>query len=350
MAPLRQDRMTKDERMIALLKRQPLDRVPVWGLAVGFAGLNVGYTIADMYSDAQKAFDAVAWTADQYGFQDIPWVHSVPGKVGSFEMPSGEFSQAPMTTSYLVNTEEEASKLELPDLRRGGGGADIECGKLVEKSGGPLVGFNALTLTYAGVLCGVERLCKWMIKKPELAHRLLRLATDTSVERASYWADTFAPERLLPLVSEPTASNQIISPRQFEEFVLPYVKDLHEKMLAMGVKHILCHICGEQNLNLPQWAQVPMGDPGIVSFGHEVDLEDASKYFPKDIIMGNVEPAVIQTGTPEQVYELTRICIEKGRKHPGGFMLAPGCEMPPVAPSYNVWTMMKAVSDFGWYD
>ena len=93
-----------------------------------------------------------------------------------------------------------------------------------------------------------------------------------------------------------------------------------------------------------------MGYPGIVSIGHEIDLEVASKYFPNDILMGNVEPAVIQTGIPAQVYELARICIEKGRKHPGGFMLAPGCELPPKAPSYNLWTMMKAVSDFGWYE
>ena len=92
-----------------------------------------------------------------------------------------------------------------------------------------------------------------------------------------------------------------------------------------------------------------MGNPGIVSVGHEVDLEVVSEYFPNDIIMGNVEPAIIQSGTPEQIFELTKTCIKKGMKHRGGFMLAPGCEMPPKAPSYNVWTMMKAVNDFGWY-
>ena len=120
-------------------------------------------------------------------------------------------------------------------------------------------------------------------------------------------------------------------------------------MLATGVKHIYMHICGEQNANLASWAQIPYGKPGIVGFGHEVDLETASKYFPEHIIMGNVEPAVIQNGTPEQIYKLSKICIEKGRKHPGGFMLAPGCEMPPMAPEENVCAMMQAVSDFGWY-
>lgn len=344
---LKPDRMSRDERMVALLKRQPLDRIPVFGFLLGFPAVNVGYAIADMYSDPQKAFDAMQWTTDQYGFQDIPWVSWSPR--AEVEMPTGEYSQAPIVSRYPVTTEEEAWRLEMT-VKREDGRATMKCAKLVEAAGGSFIDFPVATFTYAAGFCGVERLCRWAVRRPELAHRLLGLATRAGVQRVRHWVDTFGPERLLPFTAEPTASNQIISPKQFQEFVLPYIKELHEQMLSMGIKHILCHICGEQNLNLPYWAQVPMGDPGIVSFGHEVDIDVASRYFPDDIIMGNVEPAVIQTGRPEQVYELTRMCIEKGRKHPGGFMLAPGCELPPKSPPYNVWTMIKAVSDFGWYD
>ena len=50
----------------------------------------------------------------------------------------------------------------------------------------------------------------------------------------------------------------------------------------------------------------------LSALGHEVDLATAAAYFPKDVIMGNINPAVLQTGTPEEVYELTRKVIEKG--------------------------------------
>jgi len=93
-----------------------------------------------------------------------------------------------------------------------------------------------------------------------------------------------------------------------------------------------------------------MGNPGMISIGHEVDIEVAAGYFPRDIIVGNVEPGIIQEGTTEQVYELSRICIEKGKKCPGGFILAPGCDMPPHAPTENVWMLTQAVNDFGWYE
>jgi len=77
----------------------------------------------------------------------------------------------------------------------------------------------------------------------------------------------------------------------------------------MGVKTIYCHICGEQNRNLPLWAQIPMGDPGMLSFGHEVDIATAAKYFPDHIIAGNVNPQVIASGSLWEVYELSREAI-----------------------------------------
>jgi uroporphyrinogen decarboxylase len=94
----------------------------------------------------------------------------------------------------------------------------------------------------------------------------------------------------------------------------------------------------------------PWHHPSVLSFGHEVDLEVASKYFPEDIIYGNVEPTVIQTGTPQQIYELSKTAIKKGKKAPGGFILGPGCDLPPLTPPENMHAITRAVSDFGWYD
>ena len=91
------------------------------------------------------------------------------------------------------------------------------------------------------------------------------------------------------------------------------------------------------------------GDPGIVSFGHEVDLTKAAEYFPNDIMAGNLNPTIIQEETPEEVYEASREVIEKYKTLPGGFMFAPGCELPPMAPVDNVRAMTRAVNDVGYY-
>jgi uroporphyrinogen decarboxylase len=93
-----------------------------------------------------------------------------------------------------------------------------------------------------------------------------------------------------------------------------------------------------------------MGDPGIVSIGHEIDLQTAAEYFPYDIVAGNLDPTIIQTATPEKVYKAYREVIEKGKTLPCGFIFAPGCELPPMAPVENIEAMTKAVNDFGWYE
>ena len=92
-----------------------------------------------------------------------------------------------------------------------------------------------------------------------------------------------------------------------------------------------------------------MGNPGIVSFGEEIDLETAAGYFPNDIIYGNLNPALIQTGTPKQVYTAAKKIILQGKKS-GRYIFGRGCELPPRASRENLLAMTAAVNDFGWYD
>jgi uroporphyrinogen decarboxylase len=354
MGQFRQDRMTEKERREALLNRQPVDRVPFDVLSVSLAAAMVGESKVDMYVDYEKCFWAQLRTREMFDAMEyLTFLGGFPMlEFGSeVSMPTSEYAMAVSITRPAVQSEEDVWKLEMPNVKTAGALPKmLQFGKLQDKHGLPIMNLSGGILTTVGYITGVETMCRWMIRKPELVHRLCRIATDFHIAIEQYWVDTFGPENIMPLTGAPTESNQIISPKQFEEFCLPYQKEIHEKTLAMGVKHFYTHICGEQNLNLPYWAQIPMGDPGVISFGHEIDIDTASKYFPNDILLGNVEPAVIQTGKPEEVYELSRICLEKGMKHRAGFILAPGCEMPTKAPPYNIWMMRKAINDFGWYE
>ena len=96
------------------------------------------------------------------------------------------------------------------------------------------------------------------------------------------------------------------------------------------------------------WKKVPMGDPGLLTFGHEVDLRTAIDVFGESsVIMGNVEPALIQTGHPGDLYEACVAAIDKGTNAPRGFVLMSGCGFPPRTPPYNFYTMVKAAREYG---
>jgi uroporphyrinogen decarboxylase len=272
---------------------------------------------------------------------------------GDILWPNSEFDQAPKVARLPVNKEEDIDALKVPDIETAGiVPLMMAVSRMQAESGGSLVASMTLgPWSLAGNICGIERLCRWTLKRPDLVHKIQQKVLPFSVGLIRYWVDTFGANRLFPWVGgSAAASNQLISPKHFKEFVLPYMEELYGEARRMGLKHIYCHICGEQNMNLPYWSQLDFGDPGVISFGHEVDLETAGNYFPKDVIMGNINPSVIQNGSQEEVYELAIETIINGKKCPGGFMLAPGCELPPRAPEENIWAMMQAVSDHGWYD
>jgi len=349
--------MTKDERWLALLKRQPLDRLPFFAWALGFSAIYCDLPIADVYNTPKKTQDAVNRTTAVFGWQDLPVIGY--GAMGAWEFggeikwPSGEFSQAPTVVRRPVKIEEDIDNLKVPDVKMAGiVPLMMEVCKLEQKRGAVLTMCHTQgPWGLATNIAGIETLFRWVKKKPELAHKLMEKTLLFSIEVIRYWVDTFGADHVLPWVSgTAAASNQLISPNTVEEFVFPYQKRLCHEVRGMGINHIFGHICGEQNLNLPYWSQLDFGDPGIISFDHDVDLETASKYFPNHIIMGNISSTIIQEGKPEEVYEATKQVIEKGRKFPGGFMLAPNCDLPPMATIDNVWAMMQALSDFGWYE
>jgi len=356
---MRKDRLTDEERMEALWNRQKPDRVPIWGLSSGFSALNVGYHISDFYTDAKKAADAQRWTNEQYGWQSITvslgtyCAFAAEEFGGEVKWPNGDSMQAPVVTHYAVDTDEGILDLKVPDnLEKLGNIRRVleNTAYMLKWKGTVISPYLPGPMDTAEAVLGMDRLCRLLLKKPELIHHAFRIFTDFKLALAKLFADTFSADRLVPEVGGPMQANSIISPKQFEEFCLPYIKEQHDKMREMGYKHMWFHPCGEQNANLAFWAQCDFGDPGIVSVGREIDLNTVAKYFPNDICFGNLDPSIIQVETAEFVYEASKEIILRGKGVSGGFIFAPGCDMPPKAPPYNVWMMTKAINDFGWYE
>ena len=336
-----------------LLAGEEIDRPLVWlyGAVPSFAVQNVGYPPVTAYNDPEKAFDAQMKTIAMYGADGIPRI-AVGGASdvtwafgGKIKWPSDEYDMAPVAVHHPVNNEKEATDLELPaDIASAGPmPLYLTMARLQYDNHLPVFPFVTSPIEGARSLCGVELLMRWMIKKPELAHRMLRLATDYSVAVVKHFAETFPGDRQLIYVAAPTASNQLISPKLFEAFVLPYQYELHTETLAIGMQHIFCHICGEQNKNLSMWRQIPMGDPGVVSFGHEVNLFDAVTSFgDRCIIAGNIEPTLIHLGPAREIYRLSCEALMKGQSSPRGFILMPGCGIPFNTPPYHLYMLKKA--------
>jgi uroporphyrinogen decarboxylase len=351
--------MTERERIEAILNREKPDRVPIWPFAPhGFAAIYSHLSLTDAYTNPEACYYAQRQTCRDFGWVFFPWIgYAAMGAWefgGEIRMPDGEYDQAPMVTRYPIEKDEDIYDLKWPGPDSGFYPIARKFAELARKERLDNEPFNATIGAGGGFgmacnIVGLDKFLKWLIKKPDLAHYLIKTLSDHSLAGLTRQAEMLGIEGVIGFSGGPTSSNDLISPTQFEEFVLPSLQEGQEKLRALGYKTTYVHICGEHNANLPYWSQVDFGDPGIIGVGHEVGLATAARYFPDDIILGNLEPAIIQTGTPEQVYEATRTIIEEGKQLPNGFIFSPGCDLPPKAPVENVRMMNKAVSDFGWY-
>lgn len=348
--------MTSKQRIASILSNKAVDRVPHFPFILGFCAKNLGYPISTIYSDAEKSFHAQLKTFEQYGIDWGPiYGYASYGTWefgGEIDMPAGDYQQAPAHKMFPVQTEEDVDRLLLPDITTAGClPIAMAFSELQKQHGTPISVVVGGNLTIAGNICAVEKLCRWMLKKPILAHRIMRLATEHIVEIVSHWSNTFGAENVIPQFWEPVASNRIISPKQFKEFVLPYLIESSQRILQMGVRHLLFHICGDQNANLPMWSEVSMGNPGLCSFGEEIDIDTAiAQLGPKAVIIGNIDPSLLLSGSPEEIFDRCKKIIQKGKNAPRGFMFSSGCEVSPETPGYHVYLMKKAIEMFGGCD
>jgi len=350
----RNTKMTDLECLEALFRREKPERVVYWEYyTIAIAAVRAGLTIEKVYADPVASYYSQKKMADELGLVFHPVWECLGGDFGAeCDLSHSGYSQGPAITRHPIRSRDDLRRLE-----------KLECTLLPEG-----VAFSRLAssektdnclfdvtlnisgpFTKAGHLCGVDRLCRWIIEDPGLVHQILRMTTDYLIDGSRQWLEAFPSARNLLLVSEPIASNNIISPEHFKNFAWPYIREYQEAALNLGYRHIFCHICGNQNANLPYWAKIPMGNPGIISIGPEMDIETVAQYFPNDIIHGNLNPVLLQTGTPEDVYQAARRVVEQGQKIGGRFVFGQGCEIPPRAADENIRAMIRAVADYGWY-
>jgi uroporphyrinogen decarboxylase len=349
--------MTDAACLEAVLRRETAERVVYMEYyPLPIAAIQEGKEIADAYTDPVFAYESQKKLANETGWIFQPVYPSLGGDFGGeSKLPEGQYAQSRTVVRHAVENEAEAWKLRVPDLKiKPAARKDTDFAYLSAREKLANEVFNVTLcvsgpFTEAGEICGIERLCRWMVRKPEIVHHLLRIATDYLVQEAAAWRNTYKEANIIYFPSEPTASNNLISPAHFAEFAFPYIIELHRKVLALGYRHILCHICGNQAANLPYWAKVPMGDPGIVSVGPEIDIETAADFFPHDIIYGNLDPVILQTGTPDQVYKAAGKVVRHGKKLGRRYTFGQGCEIPPRASRENLLAMTRAVADYGWY-
>jgi uroporphyrinogen decarboxylase len=189
--------------------------------------------------------------------------------------------------------------------------------------------------TLAGLLYGAENLMRDIYRDSESVRRLLDFTTDLYLAYAKLYIENGAD---LVLLSEPTASGDMISRKHFEAFVVPVFKRVFAELHKNKVRTAL-HICG----NITKQLDLLNGiGAEFISVDFKVSLAKCREVFDgKTAFAGNMNPvAVMQQETPEGVVKACEQCIAEAGTGPG-FLLMPGCDIPPSTPAANIKAMIE---------
>jgi uroporphyrinogen decarboxylase len=304
---------------------------------------NSGSTFLDLIADPEKYARVIIATAEKLR-SDIVYVGSGYNNFLAAAL-GGKIKirviGAPDLEAPLINTPED-----LDDLRPENIDGDTvinnirEATRIVNKE----IGREYLVtttcwgpFTKAANLRGVEALMRDIFKNPDFTRRVV----DFSAGLLERFYEPLIEDGTLSVISvaDPTASGDLISKKQFVDFALPALQKFVRNMKKKGVKTLL-HICGNTSDKLHEIAS---SRAACFSLDHKVDLARAKEELKGKIcIAGNVNPvAVLNNGTPAEIRRVAQDCIAMAAEG-GGYVLMPGCDIPPTVPLENIQSFIDA--------
>lgn len=142
------------------------------------------------------------------------------------------------------------------------------------------------------------------------------------------------------VMAEPAAG--LLSPALAEEFSTYYVQKIIEAV--NDPDFVFCyHNCGSAASDMMD--AFGKLDADIFHFGNVVDIEKACRSLPKDkVIMGNVNPVLFRTGTPETVAGDTERVYNLCNQYEN-FMISTGCDVPAASSWGNIDAYFSKVTE-----
>ncbi len=248
--------------------------------------------------------------------------------------------EVPTVTAALIHDEEEAAALRIPEV---GAGRTGECIKAIREvteliTDRPVLAGIIGPFSLAGRLLDMTEIMILCIEEPELVEAVLEKATEFLINYGKAFKEAGANGIA---IAEPAAG--LLSPNLIRDFSMPYVKRLIESVEDDSFA-VLYHNCGSV---VPLLDQIKGIHPGAYSIGNAVDIEEALKALPDDsLVIGNIDPAgTFRHGTPEKIQEETLELLKRCGKYPN-FVIASGCDIPPMTSMENIQAFFDAVEEF----
>jgi [methyl-Co(III) methanol-specific corrinoid protein]:coenzyme M methyltransferase len=331
--------LTPKERVLAALDMKKLDRPPVvcfTQIVTVDAMEAVKVYWPDAHTNAQQMATLGAAPSKVFGFECVrlPFCLTVEAEVMGCRVDLGKMDRTPMVKQHAFDENSIPEDLPADAMKRGRIPTVIEATKIAKQQHGkdlPIIAGTTGPFTIAGHLVGTENLLLWIVTNPEAVVKAIKFAT--KLEKAYIEALDAAGADVI-VMSDPSASTDMLSGEMFDEFAKPYIKECFS-----GVKHAktVLHICGDTTMLLDH--MIATGVTGL-SIEENVQPEKAVEIVAgRAALVGNVGVVrPLLQGTPDDVARDAVRC-----KNAGFNLVAPGCGLAARVPAANLHALVKAI-------
>jgi MtaA/CmuA family methyltransferase len=332
------------QRIAAALRGERPDRVPVMLHNFMMAAREAGHTMKAFREDPAKLAESFIRAVETYGYDGVLVdvdTATLAGALGvPLELPDDEPA---LCRGARLARLEEVDDLEPPDVGRYPRvQVWLEGVRLLVRHFGREVhvrgNCDQAPFSLASMVRGAA---EWMMDlmdegNRERAERLLDRCAEAGLQFIRLMATTGAH-----MVSngDSPAGPDLVSPRLYRSFALPWEKRLVDEAHRLGLPHAL-HICGRTDRILDGMLET---GADALDLDYKTDMRLAHERMRgRAALIGNLDPSgVLALGTPVLVEEKTRELVRTFADTPRLIVNA-GCAIPATTPPENLRAMIHA--------
>lgn len=366
--------MNSFEKLYRAINLQPTPEIPVYPHIVTFAGRCAGITQAELFSSNKVWLQAYEKTLARVGRPDVvfpmnpadtAFTESMRVKLPGKELGPDEPFQF-VEEEFMLESDYDVI------LTKGWNAWSMDFMKRIQNPPltGPLstlrvvwrfirVGMNTKknvkywkdrglpVMFHAGVAPPFDVLSLSRSLRPffrdifynaDKVKKAIELGTDAMIQLGITNAKRAGGDRVAIFAMRSSAS--FISPKIFDEFSFPSIKKMVKAYHAAGLVSVL-HCDGNWDPMIPRFLELPRASC-VVELDGATDIRKAREVLKGHLcIKGDVRPALLSLGTPEEVSAYCKELIDF-MGHDGGFILGSGCEVPITAKVENVKALIDA--------
>ena len=332
------------ERLHRVLQKKKVERPPVictggmMNAAVVGVMEETGHTLPQAHRDGRLMADLAADVRRYTGFENLgfPFCLTVEAEALGSDIDLGTLACEPKIAREGFPSVRDVVYENIDTLTKSDRiEAIVEAGSLLARKEPdvPVIANITGPISTAASIVDPMTFLKELRKDERETHRVLDYVSDFLIAYARLLIEGGAT---LIAIGDPTATGEILGPKMFEAYAVPYLNKIADAIHAAG-RPTIVHICGELR-SVKHLASQIRAD--ALSTDALVNLRVLKEEYPGLTTMGNVSTYLLQSGSTDAVAKQTSRLVRDGID-----IISPACGLSTSSPVGNIRAMTDAVRE-----